>query len=95
MGGRSGIGSVGCPASGPHARVIAAADAGLVVFFSSPGSRGSLLACRCAISRGLPVLAYPVGFSSSELPLTGPGVWVSSGGYGGFKWASKQENIFL
>jgi len=75
--------------------VIAAADAGLVVFFSSPGSRGSLLACRCAVSRGLPVLAYPVGFSGSELPLPGPGVWVSSGGYGGFKWASKQENIFL
>ena len=75
--------------------VVGSANAGLVVFFASPRSRGSLLACRCALSRGLPVLAFPVGFSGSELPLPGPGVWVSSGGYGGFKWASKQENIFL
>lgn len=69
--------------------VIAAASAGLVVFFASPRSRGSLLACRCALARGLPVVAFPVGFPGSGLPLLGAGSWVSVGG-GGFRWVSAQ-----
>ncbi|MDD5319517.1 MAG: hypothetical protein PHD43_02660 [Methylococcales bacterium] len=74
--------------------VVLAAGAGLVVFFSSPSSRGSLLACRCAVSCGLPVVAFPVGFSGSKLPYLGAGSWVPLGGFGGFKWVQKQKVIF-
>ncbi len=66
--------------------VIASATVGLVVFFSSPNSRGSVLACRCAVKQGLPVVAFPVGFSPSDLPVFGSGSWVDYGGFGGFKW---------
>jgi hypothetical protein len=75
--------------------VIAAADAGLVVFFGSPNSRGSLLACRCALSRGLPVLAFPLGFSGSDLPILGAGSWVQSGTLGGYSWVKNQHEIFI
>lgn len=74
--------------------VVSAANSGLVVFFGSPGSRGSLLACRCAAARGLPVVAFPVGFSGSKLPSLGAGSWVPFGGFGGFKWLQKQEKLF-
>jgi hypothetical protein len=74
--------------------VVAAANAGLVVFFSSPSSRGSLLACRCAVAQGLPVTAFPVGFSGSNLPSLGAGSWVPFGGFGGFKWVQNQAVIF-
>jgi len=74
--------------------VVAAADAGLVVFFASPSSRGSLLACRCALSRGLPVLAFPVGFSGSNLPVLGAGFWLPFGQFGGFKWVVNNYEIF-
>jgi len=61
------------------ALVIDAASAGLVVFFSSPSSRGSLLACSRALSRGLPVYAFPCGFlDGDELPSLGAGSWVAS-----------------
>jgi len=71
--------------------IIASTDSGLVVFFSSPNSRGSLLACRCAVKKGLPVLAFPVGFSGSELPDLGAGSWVSFGSLGGFKWLKNKR----
>lgn len=74
--------------------VIAAASAGLVVFFASPVSRGSLLACRCAVASGLPVVAFPCGFSGSALPLLGVGSWVSVGWLGGFLWVSGQGCLF-
>jgi hypothetical protein len=74
--------------------VVASANAGLVVFFSSPSSRGSILACRCAVARGLPVLAFAVGFSGSKLPVFGAGAWVPSGQFGGFKWVKNQQEIF-
>lgn len=74
--------------------VVGLASAGLVVFFSSPGSRGSLLACRCALSRGLPVVAFPVGFSAENLPVLGAGFWLPSGSFGGFKWVENQAKIF-
>lgn len=73
--------------------VIASASAGLVVFFSSPVSRGSLLACHCALARGLPVVVFPVGFAGSALPLLGAGAWVPVGG-GGFGWVSGQSVLF-
>lgn len=72
--------------------VVAAASAGLVVFFSSPVSRGSLLACLCAVGRGLPVVAFPVGFSGALLPSLGLGSWVPVGG--GFGWVSGQLVLF-
>lgn len=74
--------------------VVAAAGAGLVVFFASPSTRGSLLACRCAVVRGLPVVAFPVGFSGSKLPLLGAGSWVSFNSLNGFKWVQNQVVIF-
>ncbi|MGJ0484307.1 MAG: hypothetical protein ACR65R_07210 [Methylomicrobium sp.] len=74
--------------------VVGAADRGLVAFFGSPSSRGSLLACRCALSRGLPVVAFPVGFPGSELPLLRAGSWVPCCGFGGYAWAAKQKDIF-
>ena len=74
--------------------VIASANVGLAVFFGSPSSRGSLLACRCALARRLPVLAFPVGFSGSELPSLGDGFWVPSGQFGGYFWIKNQYEIF-
>ncbi|WP_051040513.1 hypothetical protein [Methylomicrobium album] len=74
--------------------VVDAADAGLAAFFGSPSSPGSLLACRCALSRRLPVVAVPVGFPGSNLPLLGAGSWVPCGAFGGYVWAEKQKDIF-
>lgn len=74
--------------------VVGSADAGLVVFFASPKSRGSLLACRCALQKGLPVVAFPVGFSASDLPVLGAGSWVPAGAFGGYFWARNQQDIF-
>jgi hypothetical protein len=74
--------------------VVFSASAGLVVFFASPSSRGSLLACRLAVGRGLPVVAFPLGFSAANLPVLGSGSWVSFGNLGGFKWVENQKNIF-
>lgn len=59
--------------------VVAAAGVGLVAFIGSPASRGSLLACQLAQARGLPVLAFPVGFPGQRLPSLGAGQWVPSG----------------
>jgi hypothetical protein len=75
--------------------VVGAASSGLVVFFGSPSSRGSLLACRCALSRGLPVLAFPIDFCGSKLPVLGAGSWVRAGEFGGYLWAKNQHEIFI
>ena len=75
--------------------VIASADIGLVVFFSSPSSRGSFLACRCAVAKGLPVVAFPIGFSGLNLPILGAGSWVPFGSLGSFKWVVNQVVIFI
>ncbi|GEM_PF-1637919 len=56
--------------------VVAAASSGLVAFLSSPSSRGSALACRLAAARGLPVVAFPLGFHGQQLPALGAGQWV-------------------
>lgn len=74
--------------------VVHSANAGLVVLFASPHSRGSLLACRYALARGLPVLAFPVGFGAAQLPVLGAGCWVSCGASGGFLWVKNQQDIF-
>ncbi|ADE17002.1 conserved hypothetical protein (plasmid) [Nitrosococcus halophilus Nc 4] len=79
--------------------VVAVASVGLVVFFASPSSRGSLLAARCAASRGLPVLAFAVGFPGSALPPLGSGSWAPCSGSGvwsgAWRWAPEQESLFL
>lgn len=78
--------------------VVAQASASLVVFFASPVSRGSALAARSAVARGLPVVAFPLGFPASQLPSLGPGCWVPAGGSGvwsgSWLWASVQGEIF-
>jgi len=66
--------------------VIAAASVSTVVFFSSPSSVGSLLACRLAVGRGLPVFAFACGFPASSLPLPAPGSWVTASASG--LWSS-------
>ena len=75
--------------------VVAAANVGLLVFFGSPNSRGSLLACQCAVLRGLPVVAFPCGFSGALLPSFGSGSWVAVGGVGvwssAFLWVQTQQ----
>jgi predicted Rossmann fold nucleotide-binding protein DprA/Smf involved in DNA uptake len=76
-------------------KVINSADAGLVVFFSSHRSRGSLLACRCAVSQGLPILAFPIGFSGSKLPFLGAGSWVHSVIENSYLWVKNQQDIFI
>jgi hypothetical protein len=65
--------------------VVANASAGLVVFFGSPASRGSVLAAQLAAARGLPVVAFPLGLAPAQLPLLGCGSWVPAGGSAG--WA--------
>jgi predicted Rossmann fold nucleotide-binding protein DprA/Smf involved in DNA uptake len=60
-------------------RVVGAANVGLVAFFVPSASRGTVLACRLAAERGLPVLAFPVGFPGQRLPSLGSGFWAPSG----------------
>lgn len=78
--------------------VVSAASSGLVVFFSSPSSRGSALAARFAVSRGLPVVAFAVGFPPSRLPSLGAGAWSSVGGAGpwagAWRWVPGQAALF-
>jgi len=62
--------------------VVRAGSGGLVAVFGSPGSRGSLLACRAAAAQGSPVLAFPVGFRGELLPVLGAGAWAPAGGVG-------------
>ncbi len=76
-------------------QVINSANAGLLVFFSSPRSRGSFLACRCAVSRSIPVVAFPIGFSGSELPILGSGNWVYFDSYQGYLWVKNQQDMFI
>jgi len=66
--------------------VVRAGPGGLVAVFGSPGSRGSLLACRTAAGQGSPVAAFPVGFRGELLPVLGAGAWVPAEGSG--VWSS-------
>jgi hypothetical protein len=78
--------------------VVSAATAGLVLFPASPSARGSWLAAKLAVSRGLPVVAFPLGFSPSLLPALGAGRWVAVGAPGvwasAWRWVHGQENLF-
>jgi hypothetical protein len=78
--------------------VVAQASAGCVLFFASPSSRGSALAGRLAVGRGLPVFAFPVGFPGSALPSLGAGAWVPFDGSGcwasSWLWIQSQLTVF-
>jgi len=78
--------------------VVVSASVSAVVFFSSSSSVGSALACRLAVGRGLPVFAFPCGFSGSSLPSLGSGSWIAVGGAGcwsgAWRWVSAQVSLF-
>lgn len=92
--------SVALPArlSARTVAVIASASVSCVVFFTSPCSRGSLLAASLAVGRGLPVFAFACGFCGSLLPSLGVGSWVAVAGFGvwsrSFRWVSAQFSLF-
>ena len=79
--------------------VVSAASAGCVVFFGSPVSRGSALAGRLAVGRGLPVFGFPLGFSGGFLPSLGSGFWLPFNGSGpwvsAWVWQSSQLGFFV
>ena len=68
--------------------VVGAASSGLLLFPASPSSRGSWLAARLALARGLPVVAFPLGFAPGELPVLGRGAWQPASWRGGWRWVS-------
>ena len=79
--------------------VVSAASSGVVAFFSSPGSVGSLLACREAGRRSLPVVAFACGFAGAPESL-GSGEWspvsflVEGGSVPAFQWVPAQQGLF-
>jgi len=78
--------------------VIYSTSVSTVVFFGSPNSKGSALACRLSIARGLRVYAFACGFSGEQLPLLNNGKWVCVGGSGvwsnSWYWKESQAVIF-
>lgn len=81
-------GGIAVPLSARLARrtqaVVSRATSGLVLFPSSPASRGSWLAARLAVARRLPVLAFPRGFAPAKLPSLGVGNWERASCFGIF-----------
>lgn len=77
--------------------MVGAASGGLVAFFGSSASRGTALACRAAVAKGLPVVAFPLGFASSALPSLGAGHWVALSGtwFGACQWVAGQGQLGL
>lgn len=96
-GGGSGV-ALPARLSARTSAVVSSASVSAVVFFSSPSSVGSALACRLAVARGLPVFAFACGFLGSALPSLGSGSWVSVGGSGlwagAWRWVSSQSSLF-
>ena len=78
--------------------VASAASSGLLLFPSSPVSRGSWLAAGFAVARGLPVVVVPLGFSPALLPALGVGRWARMSGVGVFgdawRWIGGQGALF-
>lgn len=75
------------------AAVVAAASAGALAFFGAPSSSpGSLLFCRLAAARGLPLFCFsPAGAP----PAVGAGAWRPlAGAPGWFAWSSGQGSLF-
>ena len=77
------------------AAVVAAASVGAVVFFGSPSSAGSALVCCLAAARGLPVVAFPLGFPAASLPLPAAGAWAPVPAVpGAFLFVPSQAGLF-
>jgi len=78
--------------------VIYSASVSTVIFFGSPSSKGSALACRLSISRGLRVYAFACGFPGEQLPTLKNGKWKRVGGSGiwsdSWCWKASQVVIF-
>jgi len=78
--------------------VIYSASVSTVIFFGSPSSKGSALACRLSISRGLRVYAFACGFPGEQLPALKNGKWKRVGGSGiwssAWCWKESQAVIF-
>ena len=75
------------------AAVVGAASAGALAFFGAPSSSpGSLLFCRLAAARGLPLFCFsPAGAP----PAVGAGAWRPlAGAAGWFAWAPGQGSLF-
>ncbi len=77
--------------------VVSCASSGLLLFPSSPASRGSWLAAELAVVRGLPVVVVPLGFAPSLLPSLGAGGWVCANASGVFagawRWVASQRAL--
>ena len=94
-------GAAGVPLSirlAARTRAVVSASSGLVCFFNAPDSRGTRLAARLAAQRGLPVVAFPLGFRGSLLPHLGAGEWRRCSGSaawsGAWRWVSIQAALF-
>jgi predicted Rossmann fold nucleotide-binding protein DprA/Smf involved in DNA uptake len=80
--------------------VVATASAALVAFQFSTQSRGTALAVKAAIKKGLPVYLFAPGLGAHHLPQLPGGAWVPSGGKGvwatAYTWAAsnKQSSMF-
>ena len=77
--------------------VIYSASVSTVIFFGSKNSKGSLLAARLSIARGLSVYAFPCGFSGESLPVLENGGWIRVSGSGiwsnSWVWKSSQAIV--
>lgn len=73
--------------------VVSSASAALVAFQFSQSSKGTALAVKAAISRGLPVYLFAPRLSVHHLPQLPGGYWVPSQGKGvwatAYKWSKK------
>jgi len=78
-------------------QAVAGAATALVAFFGSSAARGTRLACRVAVSRGVPVVVYPLGFPGTTLPSVGAGRWVplSSQGLWSGAWTWEESQAVL
>ena len=81
-------------------RAVVAGASTLVVFPASPSvaGSGSWLAASAAADRGLPMVAFPLGFPAASLPWLGTGVWAPVGGAGvwaeAWRWVAGQSELF-
>jgi hypothetical protein len=81
-------------------RAVVAEASALVLLPSSPAvvGSGSWLAASAAADRGLPVVAFPLGFPAAALPSLGAGAWVPVGGSGvwagAWRWMPGQGELF-
>ena len=83
--------------AGRSREVVAASPAGIVVFMSSPVSRGSQFAAEMAAANGFPVIVFPIGFPPDATPQIGSGQWrqaAASGLWAGaLRWWPAQQQL--